>query len=88
MTVASLAVPLLPPGTQFADRINDLDLTVARWFSVGSRLRLQPEAAVFNVLNRSPAYAVRSLNYTTTSYLQPASVLQGRYLRIGMQARW
>jgi hypothetical protein len=89
MTVASMSVPLLPPGTQFADRINDLDITVARWFTIpGSRVRLQPEASVFNLLNRSPDYAVRSLNYGTSSYLQPSSVLQGRYLRLGMQVKW
>ena len=60
-----------------------------RWFTIpGSRVRLQPEASVFNLLNRSPDYAVRSLNYGTSSYLQPSSVLQGRYIRLGMQAKW
>ena len=89
MTVASMSVPLQAPGTLFADRINELDVTVARWFTLpGSRVRLQPEASVFNLLNRSPDYAVRSLNYGTSSYLQPSSVLQGRYLRLGMQAKW
>jgi len=89
MTVASMSVPLVPPNTVFADRINELDVTVARWFTIpGSRVRLQPEASVFNLLNRSPDYAVRSLNYGTASYLQPSSVLQGRYLRLGMQAKW
>jgi hypothetical protein len=89
MTVASISVPLLPPGTQFADRINDLDLTAGKWFNPrGGRIRLQPEATVFNVLNVASVYAVRSLNYGTSSYLQPSSVLQGRYLRLGMQVKW
>src|SRR5262249_27529687 len=70
MTVASLSVPLQAPGTVFSDRINQLDLTVGRWFTAG-RVRFQPEASVFNALNQSAVISVRSLNYLTSSYLQP-----------------
>jgi hypothetical protein len=87
MTVASISVPLLPPGTRFADRINDVDLTIGKWFNAG-RVQVQPEGSVFNVLNASSVYAVRSLNYGTSSYLQPSSVLQGRYVRLGVQVKW
>src|SRR2546425_12015942 len=32
MTAANLNIPLVPPGTDFADRINQLDVSLAKWF--------------------------------------------------------
>jgi hypothetical protein len=87
MTVASLSVPLAAPGTTLSDRINQLDLTVGKWFTEG-RLRFQPELSVFNALNGSPVITVRSLNYLTSSYLQPSSILSARVLRLGLQVKW
>jgi hypothetical protein len=89
MTVSSLSVPLAPPGVQSFDRINQLDLTVARWIALaGGKMRIQPELSLFNALNASPVYAFRSLNFGTASYLQPSSVLQGRIIRAGVQVKW
>jgi hypothetical protein len=89
MTVSSLSVPLAPPGVLSLDRINQLDLTVARWMVLpGRRVRIQPELSLFNALNVSAVYAYRSLNFLTPSYLQPSSVLQGRIVRAGLQVKW
>jgi hypothetical protein len=87
MTAANLSVPLVPPGTDFADRINQLDLSLAKWFNVGTS-RIQGQVDLFNAFNRNDVYAVRSLNFGTAAYQQPSSILQGRIIRIGMQARW
>jgi hypothetical protein len=87
MAVASLSVPLVPPGTEFSDRIKQLDLTVGKWVTFG-RLRMQPGISLFNALNNHAAYAVRSMNYLTSSYLQPSIVLQPRLLRLEMQVKW
>jgi hypothetical protein len=87
MTAAQLAVPLLPPGTEYAERVNQLDLSLAKWFQVRGA-RLQGQVDVFNVLNRNDVLSVRSMNYGTASYLQPSSVLQGRILRLAMQMKW
>jgi hypothetical protein len=87
MTTAQLAVPLVPPGTEFAERVNQLDVSLAKWFQVGGA-RLQGQVDVFNVLNRNDVLSVRSMNYGTSSYLQPSSVLQGRILRLAMQMKW
>ena len=74
MSAASLNVPLLAPGTEYAERLNQLDLSLAKWFQVG-KARKQAQIDVFNVLNRGDVLSVRSQNYTTLSYLQPSSVL-------------
>lgn len=87
MTAANLNVPLAAPGTNFAERVNQLDLSLAKWFQVG-KTRLQGQFDVFNALNRNDVLSVRSLNFGTTSYLQPSSILQGRILRIATQVKW
>jgi hypothetical protein len=92
MTAASLNVPLVAPGTEYADRVNQLDVSVSKSVKVGIT-RIQPQIDFFNVLNRSSVLSVRSLNFPTSntpspSYLQPSSVLQGRILRVVMQVKW
>jgi hypothetical protein len=87
MTVASLSVPLVPPMTEYGDRINQLDLNIAKTFRWG-RGSFQPKIDFFNLLNVAPVYAVRSLNYGTTSYEQPQSVLVGRVFQLGGVVKW
>jgi hypothetical protein len=93
MSASALNVPLVAPGTEYADRVNQLDVSLAKWFQVGTT-RVQGQLDLFNALNRSSVLSVLTsgLNYPTslvpTTYLQPSSVLQGRIIRIGMQLRW
>ncbi len=87
MTAAQLAVPLVAPGTEYAERVNQLDLSLGKWFQVG-RTRMQGQVDVFNALNRSDVLSVRSLNFLTPSYMQPSSILQGRIIRFAAQLRF
>jgi hypothetical protein len=87
MTVATMNVPLVAPGTELSDRINLLDINIGRWMRIG-KVRVQPEIAVFNALNSLAVYGVRSANYGTSSYMQPSVILQPRITRIGMQVKW
>ena len=87
MTVASLSVPLVPTQTEFSDRVKQLDLTLRKSVPLG-KVRLEPGISLFNALNNHAAYAVRSMNYLTSSYLQPSTVLQPRLLRLEMQVKW
>jgi hypothetical protein len=87
MTLASMSVPLVAPGTEFFDRLNQLDITVSRVITV-RKLKFEPEVAVFNALNAVSVSAVRSQNYGTASYEQPSTILQGRFLRLGMKVKW
>ncbi len=87
LTETSLTVPLTVPGTEFVPRLNQLDLSFAKWFQMGS-YRLQGQVDIFNVLNKNTVLSYRGTNFATASYLQPSSVLQGRILRFGFQTRW
>ena len=87
LTSASVTVPLAAPGTEFLPRLNQLDLSFAKVFEV-SGMRLSGQADIFNVFNKNTALSYRSTNFATSSYLQPASVLQGRMVRLGVQMKW
>jgi hypothetical protein len=87
LNLGSLTVPLVAPGTEFLPRLNQLDLSLAKWFQVG-RTRLQGQIDVFNAFNKNTDLSYRSTNATTAAYLVPASVLQGRQIRLGMQMKW
>jgi hypothetical protein len=82
MTAASLSVPLVAPMTEYGDRINQLDFSVTKTIRFG-QATIQPKFDLFNMLNVSPVYAVRSMNYGTLSYLQPSSILVGRVFQLG-----
>jgi hypothetical protein len=87
MNVTSLSVPLVAPNTEFGDRINQLDMNFSKTFKV-QRMSIQPKIDFFNLLNVSPVYAVRTLNYLTTSYKQPQSILVGRVFQLGAIVRF
>jgi hypothetical protein len=40
------------------------------------------------VFNKNTELSYRSTNFATAAYLVPASVLQGRMVRLGLQMKW
>ncbi|MEZ5291805.1 MAG: TonB-dependent receptor [Vicinamibacterales bacterium] len=88
MTEASVTVPLVPGGTEFLDRINQLDLSLAKWFDVGGGRRAQFQVDLFNIANANPVLGVRSVNFGTAAYNTPSSILNPRVIRLGVQFKW
>ncbi len=85
LTQSSINVPLNPPGTKFLGRQNQLDIRLKRLFKVRG-LSLEAQADAYNALNTG---VVLSAVQTFGSALdRPATILQGRLFRFGMQARW
>ncbi len=84
MTLANLVVPLTPGNTQQLERLNQLDLSVNKAFVFG-RNRLQARVDLFNALNNNAVLTVRSSNFGVATFRQPATILDGRTLRIGIQ---
>jgi hypothetical protein len=82
LTVTSVTVPLLVPGSKYLDRWNQIDVRLAKKFQV-QRVRFQGQLDIFNILNSS---SVLSTNETFGSALdRPTSILQGRLIAIGAQ---
>jgi len=72
-------IRLVPPGSQYLKRWNQLDVQVKRVFSVGT-IRFEPGIDVYNLLN-SNVVLVQNQNFGS-ALGQPQRVLQGRLLRI------
>jgi hypothetical protein len=87
LTEASLTLPLKPGGTELFDRINQLDLSLAKWFNFGRR-RMQLQVDVFNITNANPVLGVRSVNFDTAAYNQVSAILNPRVMRLGLQFRF
>jgi len=83
-----MLVPLTPPGVESFDRLNQLDINFGKVIQLRGKMRLEPEMSIFNALNVSTVLAVRSLNFGTASYQQPSSILQGRFVRLGIALKW
>ena len=85
LTQPQVIVPLIEPGTDFLGRHNQLDLRLKRTFGFG-RFSIEPQFDAYNALNSG---VVLSQNQTFGTALgRPVTILQGRLLRFGLQARW
>jgi hypothetical protein len=102
MKQASFSVPLIAPGVENTPRVTQLDLAVSKRINVG-RVRIEPKLDVFNALNSSDYYSVRTTTFsptavagvsalgpggTPTAYLAPSGILDGRIARIGVIVSW
>jgi hypothetical protein len=76
------AVQLARTGTVFDDRLNEVDLRLAKTLRFG-RARVQATAELYNAFNTRNTQAIVS-TYGPT-WLQPATILGGRLLKFGGQ---
>jgi Carboxypeptidase regulatory-like domain len=85
---ATATVNLIPPGTLYGDRINNLDVRVAKLFRY-RRTRLQAGVDIYNVMN-ADVVTTYSAGYapppTTVVWPTPATILAARYVKISVQA--
>lgn len=82
----TISVNLAEPNTVFLDYKNQLDARLARNFRFGTR-RIQAFADVFNVLNAGTVLRVNETYAATgtNAWLTPLTIMDGRYLRFGIQ---
>jgi len=81
--VANVTVNLIEPGTLYGDRVNQLDLKIAKVVRIGTT-RTRFSLDLYNTLNSS---AVLTYNQTyspiTSAWLTPTSVLGARVAKVG-----
>jgi hypothetical protein len=80
--IGSVTVPLIEPGTLYADRFTQLDVRFGKAFTLGAR-RLRASVDVYNLLN-SNAILSQSNTFGQT-WQRPTNILQGRLVKIGAQ---
>ena len=78
---ANMTVNLVKPGTLYGDRINQLDLRVARAFRKG-RSRTTVGMDVYNVFNSGAVLAHNNTFVAGGPWLQPLMVLSPRFLKL------
>ena len=80
LTGGGRSVHLIAPGTEYGERVNQLDVRFSKSLNVGEG-RVQVNAAVYNFFNTDAA-----LSWTTTfgpSWLAPTRIMQGRMFKVG-----
>jgi hypothetical protein len=85
LTQSSIAVPLNAPGSKFLDRQNQLDIRLKRLFHVGGAV-FEAQVDAYNALNTG--VVLTKVQTLGTALDRPASILQGRLVRFGMQAKF
>jgi hypothetical protein len=83
---ASVVVNLVQPNTVFLDYQNRLDLRIGKMFRFG-QTKIQGFADIFNVFNAGTALTVNQTYAAAgaNSWLTPTTIMDGRYMRFGMQ---
>jgi len=81
----SVTVPLIPPGTEYLDRLNQLDMSFRKLFTVRG-VQLNGSLDVFNIFNSN---VVLNQNQAYGATLgMPTEILQPRLWRVSAQFRF
>jgi hypothetical protein len=82
--VANVTVNLIEPGTLYGDRVNQIDLRLAKLLRIGgTRTKLQVD--FYNLMNSAPVLTYNQVyNPLTTTWLTPQNVLDARVAKLGV----
>ena len=76
-------IDLIPPGTLYGERLNQLDLRASKIFKIGNGRSIQANVDMYNAPNVD---TVLALNTTYGPLWQkPASILQARFFKFSVQ---
>jgi hypothetical protein len=83
---ATVLVEMIPPGTVFEDRLQQVDVRFTRAFRTG-RTRIRGNADFYNVFNQSDVLSMttRHAGPTGGAWLRPIQVLGGRMFKFSAQ---
>ena len=85
----SATVNLITPGTLYGDRVNELDLRLAKNIRIG-RVRTNVGVDIYNMFNSAPVLTYNQAFVPATATrpaagCQPTSVLQARFFKVSAQ---
>jgi hypothetical protein len=94
---SSRTLNLIEPGTMYTPRRTQVDLRIGKAFRLRGSQRLQTMMDIFNAFNSNAAVGATSqagepppainttYSPTSTEWLKPFNILQGRYVKLGAQ---
>ncbi len=81
----TVTVNLVAPGALYGDRVNQIDLRFSKALRYG-QTRTALNVDIFNLLNTNPALTVNNtFSPSNTSWQSPLSILQSRFVKLGVQ---
>ena len=83
-TPPNVTVNLIQPGSLYGDRINELDLRVAKIIEVRG-WRANISADIYNLLNTAPILSYNEAFIPNGAWLLPTSVMTARFAKINVQ---
>lgn len=81
--VPNVTINLIEPGSEYGDRINQLDFRFAKNFKFGST-RSMFSVDLYNSLNANPVISYNNSFTPNGQWLQPNSILNGRLVRFSV----
>lgn len=89
LRLATRTIDILEPFAMFGDRIRQVDLRISKLFRFGGQ-RIQGNVDIYNLTNASTATFIRNTYtapgaVTTTPWLQPTQVMDGRFVKFSAQ---
>ena len=78
---ANATLNLVPPGSLFGERLNELDLRFGKTFRLGQKI-IRGNLDIYNALNGN---AVRSVNASYAAWLVPTAILDPRLFKFSAQ---
>jgi hypothetical protein len=80
---STASVSLIPPGTQYAARINQVDFRISKVVKLPQGRRVQGIVDIYNVFNG--AAVITQSNSFGTTWQRPTAILQARLVKFGFQ---
>jgi len=80
----NVTVNMIVPGTKYGDRINELDLRVAKLLRFG-RMRATLSADIYNLMNAAPILSYNEAFIPGGAWLLPTSIMTARFARLNVQ---
>jgi hypothetical protein len=77
-----VSLEVLPPGTMYGDRINQVDLRVSKLVRIG-RTAIHPTVSVYNLLNANPVLQYN--NQYVANWPRPMTILTARFVDFGVR---
>ena len=80
----NVTVNLIEPGTAYGDRLNEVDLRVAKIVRIG-RTRTNIGFDIYNLLNANPALTYNAAYSAALPFPRPTGVLTPRFVKLSAQ---
>jgi len=84
LSSGNVTVNLIPPGSLYAERRNNLDFRVAKIVRVG-QLRAQLGVDIYNATNTDAVVTYNNSYVPNGAWLTPTAIQPARYARINVQ---